>query len=61
MVLRVEYQLGSVSGGDLDSTAVTKPKVHVEGVVVLVNQNTTKLLVANKQPINDSWDVALAA
>ena len=50
------------TGGDLDSTAVTKPKVHVEDVVVLVNQNTTNLLVATKQPINDSWgEAALAA
>jgi len=26
-------------GGDLDSTPVTKPKVHAERVVTLVNQS----------------------
>jgi hypothetical protein len=27
------------TGGDLDSTLVTKPKVHAERVVTLVNQS----------------------
>ena len=52
------------SGGDLDSTAVAKPEVHAEDVVVLVNRYTTTFIVA-KPTINDeSWDaseVALAA
>lgn len=45
------------SGGDSDSTTVLNPEVHAEGVVVLVNQNTTNLLVAN----DSSYEVAALA
>ena len=36
---------------------VTKPEVHVERVVALVNQITANLIVAN----DDNYQVALAA
>ncbi len=45
------------SGGDSDSTTVLNPEVHAEGVVVLVNQNTTNLLVAN----DSNFEAAAAA
>jgi len=35
----MHFQLKVVIGGDMDSTLVTKPKVHVERVVTLVNQS----------------------
>lgn len=49
-----------VNGGDLVSTWITKLKVHVEEVTILV-KNVTKDIVANKpsnfgvSPINDRF------